>query len=110
MGTLVLKRRNYLDRVAYAIGQRCPMDWNNPRDRSLLRIYAVLALSVGTNVSIENVHDAWSAWTAELDPDHSSLVPFNDLPEEVQELDREYAQAIKDVVWWVDSARRNDRR
>jgi hypothetical protein len=44
------------------------------------------------------VHHAWSAWRAETKPDHRSLVPFEDLTPDVQELDSAYRDAIRAVA------------
>lgn len=60
----------------------------------LAQLYALLALTTGTETTLENVHDAWSAWTINHRPDHRSLVPFSELTEEVQELDRKYRDGI----------------
>jgi hypothetical protein len=40
------------------------------------------------------VHDAWSVWRNKTDPDHRSLIPFDDLTPEVQQLDSKYREAI----------------
>jgi hypothetical protein len=83
---------NYLDALAHEIGFLAPC----PED--LLRLYALLALTVGEDVTLENVHDAWSAWRAVSKPDHPSLVPFAELSPEVQALDAPYAEAIRQVA------------
>jgi hypothetical protein len=67
-------------------------------DPSLLRLYAVLALTKGTGTTMEDVHDSWALWRAQTRPDHPSIVPFGDLPPEVQELDRPYMEAIRAVA------------
>ncbi len=64
----------------------------------LFNAYAVLALSKGTAVTNEDVHDTWSAWATKFDPDNKSLVPFSDLPAEVQQSDTPFTQAIRDVA------------
>lgn len=61
---------------------------------ALFRHYAVLVLTTGVNTTNENVHDAWSAWQTETVPEHRSLVPFDELREEVQELDSKYRDLI----------------
>jgi hypothetical protein len=87
------ERLNYLDDLANEIGLLLP---SCPED--LLRLYALLALTVGEYVTLENVHDAWSAWRAVSKPDHPSLVPFAELSPEVQALDAPYAEAIRQVA------------
>ena len=52
----------------------------------------------GTETTLENVHDAWSTWRDATRPDHPSLVPFAELAPDVQELDRKYADAIREVA------------
>ena len=64
----------------------------------LLRMYALLVLTTGTETTLENVHDAWSAWRDASRPDHPSLIPFGELTPDVQELDRKYADAIREVA------------
>ena len=72
----------------------------------LVRYYALLAMVKGDNVTLEDVHDAWSMNMnfKEKNPpycyghDHLSLVPFAELSKETQERDREYVDAIKEVA------------
>jgi hypothetical protein len=84
---------NYIDEIAGSIGDLVPGN-----DIELLRLYALLVLTTGTDTSLENVHDAWSAWRAATRPDHPSLVPFAELSPQVQEYDRKYADAIREVA------------
>lgn len=49
-------------------------------DVDLLRVYALLALVKGEQVTEEDVHDAWSVWRTATRPAHPSLVPFDQLP------------------------------
>jgi hypothetical protein len=84
---------NYLDRLAGEIGllaPGCPVP--------LLRIYAVLALAKGCEVTLEDVHNSWVAWQAETLPDHPSLVPFGDLSPVKQAMDAPYRDAIAAVA------------
>lgn len=60
----------------------------------LLDFYALLVLTTGENTTLENVHDAWAMYTSLKRPDHKSLIPFEELTVEVQELDRKYADGI----------------
>jgi hypothetical protein len=64
----------------------------------LFRIYAVLALAKGSDVELEDVHDAWSAWMVGRDPGHRSLRPLAELPLEVREADRPFLEAIHIVA------------
>jgi hypothetical protein len=63
-------------------------------DPELAQLYALLALTRGTRTSLQDVHDAWAVWRCGTRPDHPSLVPFDQLTPEVQELDRPYMDAI----------------
>lgn len=60
----------------------------------LERLYLLLALTRGTNTTLENVHDAWAIWKDTHHPTHPSLIPFDDLSYATQELDRPYMDAI----------------
>lgn len=65
---------------------------------ALAQLYALLALTKGTGTTLEDVHDAWSIWTATTRSSHRSLIPFAELSHEVQELDREYMDGIHRVA------------
>lgn len=65
---------------------------------TLLDLYTLLVFTKGVNCTLKDVHDAWSVWKNNRMPDHRSLIPFELLTEEVQELDREYCDAIKKVA------------
>lgn len=62
---------------------------------SLFRIYAVLALAKGHEVTVEDVHNAWVAWMSERDPDHRSIKPFDELPADVRTQDEPFVDAIR---------------
>jgi hypothetical protein len=84
---------NYFDKITDDLDKIIPGE-----DIQLLRYYALLVLTRGVNTTLENVHDAWSAWETGIIPDHRSLIPFSSLTVEVQELDRKYADAIRKVA------------
>lgn len=63
----------------------------------LLRGYAVLCLTLGQKCSLQDVHDAWSAWMTGIDPEHESIVPFDRLATDVQREDGPYLAAILEV-------------
>lgn len=75
-------------------------------DISLYRLYALLVLvkedSV-TRVTDEDVHNAWAVWACENDPEHRSLIPFDELPARVQALDAPYTAAIHAAASTVKS-------
>jgi predicted membrane-bound mannosyltransferase len=90
----------YIDRIASAVATACgesffTLDQSYKR---LYRLYALLALTVGTDVTQEHVHDAWSAWRIEDVPDHRSLKPFSLLTPDVQMLDQPYVDGIAAVA------------
>jgi hypothetical protein len=90
---------NYLDQIAVEIHRAADGDAEiDPDDLPLYRIYAVLALAKGTKVTAEDVHDAWSAWRADTQPDHRSIVPFEELSPRVQSMDEPYVAAIRRVA------------
>jgi hypothetical protein len=96
---------SYIDEVAAEIRGVLLPDLIPSGDTSMLfRVYAVLALAKGDSVVLEDVHDAWAAWMSGRDPNHRSLIPFAELPAEVQSADRPYLDAIRAV------AREYDRR
>lgn len=84
---------NYIDKIVARLEEKIPGN-----DVALLRLYALLALTTGTATTLENVHDAWSAWRTATKPGHQSLVPFAELTPEVQEYDRKYMDAIREVA------------
>lgn len=64
----------------------------------LMLLYAVLCLAVGQAVTSANVHDAWTAWMTARGQEHESMVPFNDLPHDVQIEDEPFVLAIRRVA------------
>lgn len=91
--------RSYLDEIADAIRDEVPPD-KVPEGGTILlfRLYAVLALAKGATVTLEDVHNAWSAWMLEHDPAHESIQPFSELGDDVKQEDEPYAKAIRTVA------------
>jgi hypothetical protein len=90
---------NYIDALALKVYNTAyGNDPEDGEDITLYRIYALLALTVGEDVTAEHVHDAWSVWRAETKPDHKSLIPFAELTPDVQALDDKYVDAIRAVA------------
>jgi hypothetical protein len=90
---------NYLDRIAAAIKQQVSSEKLPDEDTAaLFRLYAVLALAKGSQVTLEDVHNAWSAWMIERDPGHESIRPLAELSPEVQREDEPYLNAIRVVA------------
>lgn len=84
---------SYVEEVIQKLDKQLP-----GLDRDLLRLYALLVFVEGPTVTLKDVHDAWAIWKNETKPGHQSLIPFDMLTEEVQELDRKYAEAIVRVA------------
>lgn len=85
----------YLDEIVAAIRSHIPED-RMPREdgRGLLRSYAVLLLAKGESVSLADIHNAWSAWMADKDASHESLVEFESLSDDTKHQDQIYASAV----------------
>jgi hypothetical protein len=90
---------SYVDELAQAIRRVIPPRLLPDGDTTgLFRLYAVLAMTKGDRVVLEDVHDAWSAWMSGQDPEHQSLRPLRELPAEVQRSDQPYLDAIRAVA------------
>ena len=89
----------YLSDVADEIKAELPVEMVPAEGADeLMRLYAVLCLAVGRSVTAANVHDAWTAWMTGRGEQHSSMVPFNELPVGVQAEDEPFAEAIRRVA------------
>lgn len=86
-------RTNYAQRVFDLMTLALP--GNDPQ---LNRLYALLAMTTGTQTTLRDVHEAWALWRTMTSPGHKSLVPFHELSHEVRELDRPYCDAIIEVA------------
>jgi hypothetical protein len=80
---------NYAQLVLDRLNAECP-----GLDADLAQLYALLTLTKGVDTSLEDVHDAWAIYRNVTKPDHKSLIPFDELTVDVQELDRKYQEAI----------------
>ena len=49
----------------------------------------------GPRATAADVHNAWSAWQQELDADRDALLPYDDLPTDVQAEDAPFLRAIQ---------------
>lgn len=85
---------NYIEGIAEMIREEAGEE-RFEGDALLYHAYALLALTTGEETTLEDVHHAWSVWQMQSAPDHSSLVPFKELEERIQEYDRPYAEAIQ---------------
>ena len=66
-------------------------------DEGLLDLYTLLLLTKGLKTTNKDVHKAWAIYTNQINPRHKSLIPFEDLTKEVQDLDTPYTETIKDT-------------
>ena len=90
----------YLDELAEDLARRLPRHLL-PEDQDtglLLRLYVLLALVKGGKVTAVDVHDAWSVWMTERNPNHPSLRPFHLLDAETQQSDEPFAEAIRELA------------
>lgn len=95
---------SYLDNVARAIQQQLDPEQLPAGDTALLfRLYAVLLLAKGTDVTEEDVHNAWAAWMLSTDPSHESIKPFAELSRSVQASDRPFTAAIRKAALSISS-------
>jgi hypothetical protein len=89
----------YLDEHAASIRARIPSgrlpDNGVPE---LMRLYAVLLRVKGSNVTESDIHDAWSAWMVGHDPHHAAIIPYEELPKDVQEEDRVFMLAVQSAA------------
>ena len=100
---------NYLDELAATIRREVdPAALPTGDTETLFRLYAVLALVKGTAVTMEDVHNAWSAWMSESQPMHESIQPFHELPLDVRDEDQPFLDAIRRVATWL-AGTANDR-
>lgn len=60
----------------------------------MVDLYTLLVLRRGEATTREDVHDAWAVWQSRSQPGHRSLVPLDELSEDVQASDDPYVEAI----------------
>ena len=90
---------SYLDDVAQRIRGAVSANALPDEDTtSLFRMYAVLLLAKGKDVTREDVHNAWVAWMLSRGEHHESMVPFTDLPPGTQAEDSPFVVAIHTVA------------
>lgn len=87
---------NYIQEIQKLLNDELEMVGTSYED--MLEVYGLLVLTVGVNCTNKHVHDAWSIWQNKTQPEHRSLIPFEELTKEVQELDNLYRKAIIKVA------------
>jgi hypothetical protein len=90
----------YLDAIAARIADELGPEAlpEHERTQQLLRSYAVLARAKGTAVTPEDIHDAWVAWMAEIEPDHEALKPYAALDDQTRREDEPFVAAVRAVA------------
>lgn len=86
-------RMNYIDIAQEELAKHIKVG------KGLMDYYTLLVFTLGEMTTLGDVHDAWSVninrtWDKETYGPHRSLIPFNDLPKEIQEKDQKYVDAI----------------
>lgn len=90
---------NYLDELGARIRARVPRtDLPEQDTRDLFRIYAVLLLAKGADVTAADVHNAWAAWILQTNPVHDAIVPFAELDQDLAADDIPFVEAIRAVA------------
>jgi hypothetical protein len=90
---------SYVSDIAERIRREVPPSALPKGDTDLLFLmYAVLVLTLGEDVSPEDVHNAWSAWMTHRDPSHKSIKPFDRLTMQTQRADQPFVDAIRKVA------------
>jgi hypothetical protein len=90
---------SYVDKIAAEIRRTADPDAAlSDEDLPLYRIYAVLLLVKGRDVTAEDVHNAWAAWASEHEPESRDLLPFKELSLRVQRKDQLFVDAIHQVA------------
>jgi len=67
-------------------------------EKELLDLYTLLVLVKGPMCTCKDIHDAWSIWQNSTMPLHKSLIRFEELDADVQNLDIEYRDAVIEVA------------
>lgn len=86
--------KNYIEKVKEELANQIA-EFDSSVEDELLDLYALLVLVRGEKCTIQDVHDAWSVWKNKTDASHRSLIPFSELARYVQDMDIDYAIAIK---------------
>ena len=87
---------NYIQKIYELLDKELKM--KGTTYEGLLETYGLLVLTVGENCTQEHIHDAWSIWQNKTQPEHRSLIPFNNLTKDVQELDESYRKVVIKVA------------
>ena len=86
----------YIDELAEKVGEATGL-----KGKEYIKMYTLLVLIKGEDITLEDVHDAWSVMMnfkqynpPYLGHEHPSIVPFDQLSYETQQKDKKYADAL----------------
>ena len=88
---------NYIEKIKEELAKKIDVE------NDLLDLYTLLVFVKGKDTTLQNIHDAWAIWRNNTKPDHKSIVHFSELTPEIQEMDREYTEAIKETAEFLTS-------
>jgi len=101
---------NYIEHAAAVVESCIPVELR-PTSRAveLYRLYALLMLTKQDDVTLGDIHDAWSTWMTAVDSSHKSLRPFDSLSESVQRQDGPFLHAVRAAarIWMTELAEDN---
>ena len=83
---------NYIQAARGILSKKIDVEYD------LLDLYTLLVFVTGADTELEHVHNAWAIWRNRTKPSHKSLLPFSDLSQETQELDRKFVTAIQETA------------
>lgn len=84
---------NYIQKAKQILSSKIDVE------NDLLNLYTLLVFTKGLEIEEKDVHDAWSVWRNETNPEHKSIIPFDNLSKEIQQMDEEYADAIRETAF-----------
>ena len=92
--------KTYIDELVEMVGKATGV-----KSKETLKMYSLLVLIKGEDITLEDVHDAWSVMMnfkpynpPYLGHEHPSIVPFDQLSYETQMKDKKYADALIKVA------------
>ena len=93
-------KTTYIDRITDKVAERTHI-----KNKYLVRLYALLVLVKGENITLSDVHDAW-AMDMNFKPqtdrcyghEHLSIVPFEELSTETQNKDQKYVNILRTIA------------
>lgn len=83
---------NYIEKARKVLATKIEVE------PDLLDLYVLIVFLKGSSATLRDIHEAWAVWKNKTKPDHKSLIPFEQLSKEVQDLDMEYTQAIQETA------------